>query len=767
MAILTDGDGMLIGVDENVDYGAIGPAKVSRAVNLSFTDGSARPRPGTTLLNWLNKPDTVAPQWIRHFTTIHGSGVFRDPNSVPWLLVAADGGVWAMRANQIAQQLALPDDVTIDSECHLEQCYNGVMLFRGAGQSDLILKNINTGFAFVDMEANVVTGATSENPSNGTDAVPNAERGTWIGNRMWIPYDRDLLAISDYLNATLYASVRASARINQGSSDKLIAVIKFTESTVVAFKERSIYALYNAQGDLGSMRNDEITREYGCSAPYSISNVGSEIWFLSYRRGVCRLKQGDGEIYEDPIPVSREMRRTIDRINWQYAANAQAAFHENKYYLAVPLDAAEVVKANIIENATYSGGAYTRSGLVTGRWYRYTPGANDTNLVNGTETLTASGDFQAQATSVVMNGTSSTSVTATVQPLFKGVNNAIMVFDFMTGEWSGYWEGETINVKRFARLPVNGVQRLIQLQNDGYLSTIDGESAVDEVMYPEFKFDFELEVDSAGGVGDTMKLISTTITGGVGATNTSSEWRYNDGDLDEFLSDFWDGDGTGGWNPAAPAPWTAADATVLRNGLKTFRFRRQDGLELVPTSTVHYSGTWTTTNSSSDTSHYASRIERRAIATELISRGYLFGGPMHKRFRECQITLATWAPVFTLKQYTDGQNEAETIGLPERTRSRTKYIRPFDRAPWASSNVNDDQQEPLREDYSFQLAATDEVYIGSGWVLDTEQEQALVERLRGRGRYVRLAVESSGGVVVTRGFALGANWDSNRHGVRA
>lgn len=66
---------------------------------------------------------------------------------------------------------------------------------------------------------------------------------------------------------------------------------------------------------------------------------------------------------------------------------------------------------------TYSGaGAYVLNGLTIGQWYSWEDGgANDTNLVNGTQTLTSSGFFQAQATSVTLNGTASALITALVR----------------------------------------------------------------------------------------------------------------------------------------------------------------------------------------------------------------------------------------------------------------------------------------------------------------------------------------------------------------
>lgn len=66
--------------------------------------------------------------------------------------------------------------------------------------------------------------------------------------------------------------------------------------------------------------------------------------------------------------------------------------------------------------AAYDGsGNYTLSGLTVGRTYTWTDGSADISCVNGAETLVASGNFIAQATSVTLTGTPGAVITATVR----------------------------------------------------------------------------------------------------------------------------------------------------------------------------------------------------------------------------------------------------------------------------------------------------------------------------------------------------------------
>lgn len=66
--------------------------------------------------------------------------------------------------------------------------------------------------------------------------------------------------------------------------------------------------------------------------------------------------------------------------------------------------------------ASYDGsGDYVLSGLTVNRVYKWSPGANDTTLVNGAQTLTEEGNFTAQGTSATLTGTPSAAVTAIVR----------------------------------------------------------------------------------------------------------------------------------------------------------------------------------------------------------------------------------------------------------------------------------------------------------------------------------------------------------------
>lgn len=161
------------------------------------------------------------------------------------------------------------------------------------------------------------------------------------------------------------------------------------------------------------------------------------------------------------------------------------------------------------------------------------------------------------------------------------------------------------------------------------------------------------------------------------------------------------------------------------------------------------------------------------FTTKLVTRGYGSPSPHHSNFRTATLNLATWNPKYTVKSLTDGVNESVTL-VTDRTKSRTNYYRPFDKAPFNESNTDDDFDTAYREDYSVSLAdvttdeyllaengdnltgeggdllqtegATTGIFTGSGITLDRMQETSEPFALTPRqGRYTQLEASVSQG----------------------
>jgi hypothetical protein len=293
-----------------------------------------------------------ATQWenlgsrVFKFGTVYGVGLFSDPNSTEYLLVATPTGVYAAKEGMLAFKLA--GLVDAGGTVTFVQAFNQVIMFRGEQKAPYVMKNLAAGFVELVREDN--TDVYDENDQgDGTDTIPNAENGIYFQNRLLIPHSRDLVACSDYLNVTRYQPVLSAFRINQGSADSLVALHKFDQTTIICFKESSIFMVKNVYGNLTDIILDSMTQAYGCCAAKSIVSVGRDVWFLSEKRGVCSLGISEsGAVQGVDQPISEPIQPLIDRINWHHASKAVSAYANNRFYIAVPIDGSTTNNAVLI-----------------------------------------------------------------------------------------------------------------------------------------------------------------------------------------------------------------------------------------------------------------------------------------------------------------------------------------------------------------------------------------------------------------------------------
>lgn len=279
------------------------------------------------------------------YGTVYGAGIFRDPNSVEYLLVATSDGVYATKESNPSIKLAGVS--TISADVDFVQCFNVVVMFRGEELEPLVMERVDEGFVAISKEASDTD--IDENDSDGTEAMPNGSTGLFFSNRLLVPHDKDLIAASDYLNYTRYQPILASFKINQGSEDDLVSLVRINNSTIACFKTNSIYIVSNIYGNLADITLDEVTREYGAVGRKSVVQVGSDVVFLSSKRGVTSLGIADnGKVTAVDVPLSDPIQPLIDRINWNYASGASAAYHNNRLYMAVPLDGATYNNAILV-----------------------------------------------------------------------------------------------------------------------------------------------------------------------------------------------------------------------------------------------------------------------------------------------------------------------------------------------------------------------------------------------------------------------------------
>lgn len=200
-------------------------------------------------------------------------------------------------------------------------------------------------------------------PSEGATyrRMRSAPWAVYSGNRLILPDGRDQITLSDILDPDLYDSFWQSFRLNQGSNDYIVGVHPWVEGSFLVFMRNSIWLATVSQGYAPSGLPDDInttvsrlellTDEIGCSARRSIATAGQFVYFLS-DAGVYRLDARlDLKLRGDTKPLSDPISDQIARIPKDGAGNAVGIWHDNRYWLAAPVDGNTVNNALFIYSA--------------------------------------------------------------------------------------------------------------------------------------------------------------------------------------------------------------------------------------------------------------------------------------------------------------------------------------------------------------------------------------------------------------------------------
>ena len=198
--------------------------------------------------------------------------------------------------------------------------------------------------------------------------MPAPGWGYYHQRRLWLPYwyepavgsytnrnRRDEIIASDILDSDTYDRLENQYRITAGIADYVVGFQAFAEDNLLVFNRNSIHLVRGISGAISDTSVTAITSEIGCVARRSILQVGNQVMFLS-DNGVYAAAFGDlYNLRGAGVPLSEPIAGTIARINKDYVGSAVAAYFNNRYYLAVPLDASTTNNALLIYNFLNQG----------------------------------------------------------------------------------------------------------------------------------------------------------------------------------------------------------------------------------------------------------------------------------------------------------------------------------------------------------------------------------------------------------------------------
>jgi len=167
--------------------------------------------------------------------------------------------------------------------------------------------------------------------------------------------NRNTLYASDILDAEVWKSTN-SIIVGGDDGEDIVAIQPFYDYELLVFKPNKIYLVTadptatTAAGWTVRLLNDRI----GCVSGRSVNFVNKDVFFLANDgiRSVARSIADD--FYIVGTPISEPVKNIIARINKNYVTLCNAAFYNNRYFLAIPLDTAITPSHILVYNALFN-----------------------------------------------------------------------------------------------------------------------------------------------------------------------------------------------------------------------------------------------------------------------------------------------------------------------------------------------------------------------------------------------------------------------------
>lgn len=754
------GDRGWLGVDMRVDPALLAPGYAALGINTRFEAGVPQTRKGRVIVPWLCQ---LSGTNVSPWGVVYGRGNFNDPSTRRrYTLFAADGGIYRTLANNAPVAMTLPAGESITNTVRFTQAFNRVFCHRGFNLPTLMLESVDGAWQYIDEPA----------AATGLVVMQNVERSLFLSDRLFTLQEDDEIGASDIGEPRYYLPFLQELAIKQGSDDDLVALAKLGKGTLIGLKDKSLHAVYNVRGDLSELQQAELTDEFGCVAPDAVSRVGNELWILSQiglvaieeyaaneQQSFLKIKTRTNEAGQIvPDRISAPLQPLFDRINWQYVHLARSARVGTKYYLALPIDRAEVFGPELAgQGGLYdTNEEYVITGLVTGATYRWTKGAEQAvasyHLANGTEQLDDSCDFVAQGTTVTLYGLGT--ITASVRRVTKGALNVMAVYDQENAAWSGYDEADDFGIVDLWVDLFRGRERLFVSDTNGWQWLYE-ETAEDALPQPYV--DIAVAATFTGGV---LRINAGTLcTGQSGSQNTAPN-LWGAGTVTDAIQNMWvDSADQGGFHPGAVSPWSAPNTLPVKTATGV-RFYSTNGL--IPVLNTIDTDVLTVT--------YGKTVP---IRTTFRSRAYSL--PSSNRVRGYRLTLnwQTWSPELNVDVIAPGVNEVRAV-LADHTLSRSTYTRPAHTPDYVLDNTNGDHGEPYREDYSVKFGTggaaageTEEIDLDAsgGVAWDLMQESRYNKRVSGmRDRALQVDIVNVDGRFKLQSLAVEAGDERGNDG---
>ena len=167
--------------------------------------------------------------------------------------------------------------------------------------------------------------------------------------------NRNTLYASDILDPAVWKSTN-SIEVGGDDGEDITAIQPYYGFQILVFKPTKIYLVTAdpTQSSASGWSIEQLSDRIGCVAGRTVSFVNKDVYFLS-NDGIRTVARSLADNFSTVgIPVSEGVKDVIARINRNYVSACNAVFHDNRYMLALPLDAATSCSHILVYNAIFN-----------------------------------------------------------------------------------------------------------------------------------------------------------------------------------------------------------------------------------------------------------------------------------------------------------------------------------------------------------------------------------------------------------------------------
>ena len=166
--------------------------------------------------------------------------------------------------------------------------------------------------------------------------------------------ERNTLYASDILDPSVFKAVN-SIIVGGDDGEDITAIQPYYGFQILVFKPTRIYLVTcdPSEATAAGWTVQVVSDRIGTVAGRSVSFVNKDVFFLA-ADGIRTLARSVADDFTTVgLPVSEGVKDVIARINKNYYQTINAVFHNNRYFLALPLDAATAPSHLLVFNALF------------------------------------------------------------------------------------------------------------------------------------------------------------------------------------------------------------------------------------------------------------------------------------------------------------------------------------------------------------------------------------------------------------------------------